>query len=194
MQTEYYRNLDTYEDLEAHKLVVLNGVEQDDRTLVEKAIKIIEQYHDTPRTLYTGNYNRHPVRVARVLIEEFGVTNTNAVLIALCHDLGEWTKYDVRDLEKEFNIDVKNGVDALTWNQNDTWESFFQKIISTNNDDLIKVKMADKLDNNRSAAFSDNEEEKRKAKDKTTFILRSFVKKQFPEHWDKFEKSLSNNW
>lgn len=190
MQTEYYRNLDTYEDLEAHKSVVLNNVERRNRALIEKAIKIVEHYHNIPRTLYEGNYNRHPIRVARVLIEEFGVMNTNAVLIALCHDLGEWTKYDVRDLEKEFGIDVKNGVDTLTWNQTDTWESFFQKIVSTSNDDLIKVKMADKLDNNRSAVFSDSGEEKKKARDKTELVLRPFVEKQFPEYWSKFEKSL----
>jgi (p)ppGpp synthase/HD superfamily hydrolase len=112
------------------------------------------------------------------------------VLIALCHDLGEWTKYDVKDLEQKFGIGVKSGVDALTWNQNDTWESFFQKIISTSNDDLIKVKMADKLDNNRGAAFSDDAGEKKKAKDKTELILRPFVEKQFLQYWEKFEKSL----
>lgn len=190
MQTEYYKNLDTYEDLEAHKSVVLNSVDPKDKPLVERAIQIVEKYHDTPRTLYKGNYNRHPIRVARVLIEEFGVRNKNAVLIALCHDLGEWTKYDVKDLEGEFGIEVKNGVEALTWNQNDTWESFFQKIISTGNDDLIKVKMSDKLDNNRAAAFSDDEEEKKKAKDKTELIMRPFVERQFPEYWGKFEKSL----
>ncbi len=187
---EYFRNLDAYEDLDAHKTAVLNGIEQKDRALVEEAIKVVEQYHNTPRTLYKGNYNRHPVRVARVLIEEFGVKNTNAVLIALCHDLGEWTKYDVKDLEKKFGIDVKNGVDTLTWDQNGTWESFFQKIISIGNSDLMKVKMADKLDNNRGAVFSSDPGEKKKARDKTELILRPFVEKQFPEYWGTFEKSL----
>lgn len=191
MHTEYYTNLDTYEDLEAHKSVVLSNINQEDKAVIEKAIEIVEKYHDTPRTLYTGNYNRHPIRVARILVEEFGVKNTNAILIALCHDLGEWTTYDIKDLEKEFSIDVKNGVESLTWNQNDTWETFFQNIVSTGNDDLIKVKMADKLDNNRAAAFSNNEEEKKKARDKTELILRPFIEKRFPQYWDKFEKSLS---
>lgn len=190
MQTDYYKTLDAYEDLEAHKSVVLNSVDPQDISLVQRAIHIVEKYHDTLRTLYNGNYNRHPIRVARILIDEFGVKNTNAVLIALCHDLGEWTKYDVRDLAEEFGIAVKDGVEALTWNQHDTWESFFQKIISTGNDDLIKVKMSDKLDNNRAAAFSDDEREKKKAIDKTELIMRPFVEKQFPEHWGKFEKSL----
>jgi (p)ppGpp synthase/HD superfamily hydrolase len=190
MHMEYYTNLETYEDLQAHKLAVLSNIGQKDKVLVEKAIELVEKHHNTPRTLYAGNYNRHPVRVARVLIEEFGVKNINAVLVALCHDLSEWTSYDVNGLEEEFGMEVKNGVEALTWNQNDTWEKFFQKIVATGNNDLIKVKMADKLDNNRAAVFSNNLEEKKKARDKTELILRPFIEKHFPEYWDKFENSL----
>lgn len=190
MQVEYYKNLDTYEDLEEHKNVVFSNTKEKDKALVEKAVKIVEEYHNTPRTLYEGNYNRHPVRVARILIEEFGVRDTNAVLIALCHDLGEWTKYDVKDLELEFGVDVMRGVEALTWNQNDTWDSFFQKIVSIGDDNLIKVKMSDKLDNNRSAVFSDNGAEREKARSKTLVVMRPFIEKHFPEYWNLFEKSL----
>lgn len=190
MGTEYYTNLDTYEDLESHKSAILNTVDPKDQATIRRAIEIVEKYHNTPRTLYTGNYNRHPLRVARILVEEFGVKNTNVILIALCHDLGEWTEYDVKTLENEFNADVKNGVEELTWSQRDTWESFFQKIIATGNDDLIKVKMADKLDNNRAAAFSNNEAEKKKARDKTELILRPSIEKHFPQYWNKLEESL----
>ncbi len=190
MQEEYYKNLDTYEDLDAHKQVVLGAVEQQDRVLVEKAIKIVEHYHDAPRTLYRGNYNRHPVRVARVLLEEFGVRKTKVILIALCHDLGEWSEYDIKNLKNEFDTGVEAGVEALTWNPNDTWEKFFQKIVATGSDDLIKIKMADKLDNNRAAAFSRDEKEKQKAREKTEVIIRPFVTRRFPEYWGKFEESL----
>ena len=185
----YYKSLDTYEDLNDHKSVVLSMVEHKDKMLVEHAIKIVEEYHNTPRTLYNGNYNRHPVRVARILLEEFAVKNTKAVLIALCHDLGEWSEYDVENLENDFGADVKAGVDALTWNQTDTWESFFQSIVLTGDDTLLKVKMADKLDNNRAAIFSDNKH-KQKAKEKTELIVRPFVEKHFPQYWRKFEESL----
>ncbi|QQR79149.1 MAG: hypothetical protein IPJ68_02650 [Candidatus Moraniibacteriota bacterium] len=164
-------------------------VEAQDRGVVERARGIVEKYHDTPRTLYTGNYNRHPVRVARILLEEFDVKNTRAVLIALCHDLGEWSEYDVKNLKNEFGTDVIAGVETLTWNQGDTWDTFFQKIVSTKDDDLIKVKMADKLDNNRAAAFS-SEAEKQKAREKTEKVLRPFVEKNYPEYWEKFEESL----
>ena len=188
MSEPYYKNLDTYEDWEVHKSAVLSMVEND-RELIEKAINIVEKYHDTPRTLYPGNYNRHPVRVARILLEEFGTKNPKAVLIALCHDLGEWSEYDVKNLVGEFGADVNNGVEMLTWKGSETWEAFFQKIISTRNDDLIKVKMADKLDNNRAAAFS-SDDEKKKAREKTENILRPFVEKNYPEYWRKFKESL----
>ncbi len=189
LMNEYYRNLVTYEDLEAHKLVVLNAIEPKDKLQVEKAIKIVEEYHNTPRTMYEGTYNRHPLRVARILLEEFGVKNTKAVLIALCHDLGEWSDYDVQNLEKEFGTTIKAGVEALTWSPSETWESFFQSIISVGDEDLLKVKMADKLDNNRAALFSDDTH-KQKAKEKTELIIRPFIEKRFPEYWRKFEESL----
>lgn len=188
-KTEYYKDLVAYEDLGAHKSVVLNAINQKDRALVEKAIQIVEKYHDTPRTLYKGNYNRHPVRVARVLVEEFDVKDVKTIIIALCHDLGEWSKYDVNNLVNEFGADVKEGVDALTWDQNVTWDAFFQSIVATGKDALLKVKMADKLDNNRAAAFSD-EKEKLKAREKTETVVRPFVEKHFPEYWKRFEESL----
>lgn len=189
LMNEYYKNLATYEDLEAHKSVVLDAIDHKDKSLVDKAIKIIEEYHNTPRTMYEGTYNRHPIRVARILLEEFGVKDTKAILIALCHDLGEWSDYDVDNLEKEFGADIKAGVEALTWSPNETWETFFQSIVSTGNENLLKVKMADKLDNNRSAFFSDDKH-KQKAKEKTELVVRPFIEKRFPEYWKKFEESL----
>ena len=188
MLEPYYKNLDTYEDWNAHKSFILSMI-ADGRELVEKAIEIVEKYHNTPRTLYVGNYNRHPLRVARILMEELDVKNPKAVLVAICHDLGEWSEYDVKNLESEFGIEVRKGVEMLTWNQEDTWETFFQKIVSSGDENIIKIKMADKLDNNRSAAFSDDTE-KRKAREKTENILRPFVEKTYPEYWKKFEESL----
>lgn len=186
---EYYRDLETYEDWDSHKAVILSMVPAQDQVQVERAIQIVEEFHDTPRTMYPGNYNRHPLRVARILLEEFRVTNSHAVIIALCHDLGEWSEYDVAQLENEFGSEIKAGVDMLTWNVNDTWETFFQNIIATGNDDLIKVKMADKLDNNRAALFSDKKHQE-KAIEKTQSIVRPFVEKHFPQYWSKFEASL----
>ena len=189
MQEKYYKNLSTYEDWGAHKSVILSMVEED-RELVERAIKIVEKYHNTPRTLYVGNYNRHPLRVARILMEEFGVKSRGAVLVALCHDLGEWSEYDVKNLENEFDADVRSAVEILTWKEGDTWQVFFQKIVQTNNMNLLMVKMADKLDNNRGSAFSKDEREKQKAREKTEVVMRPFIEKYFPEYWGKFEESL----
>lgn len=186
---EYYKNLATYEDLEDHKSVVLTLIEQKDKLLVEKAIKIVEEYHNTPRTMYEGNYNRHPIRVARILLEEFGVKHTSTILIALCHDLGEWSNYAIENLEHEFGTDVKSGVEILTWSPSETWETFFQSIVSTGSEELLKVKLADKLDNNRSAFFSDSKHQQ-KAKEKTELIVKPFVENHFPEYWEKFAESL----
>ena len=186
---QYYKDLASYEDLAAHQSFVLNNIALKDKNVVQKALSIVEEYHNTPRTLYDGNYNRHPVRVARILLEEFNVTSTPAVLIALCHDLAEWSAYPVENLTNEFGADVQAGVAALTWNPHDTWETFFQTIATRGDDHLLMVKLADKLDNNRAAFFSD-QKHKQKAIEKTQSIVRPFVEKRFPKYWQKFEESL----
>lgn len=185
----YYRALDTFEDWEKHKSFVL-GKAGKEYELIERAIEIVQKYHDKPRTLYKGTYNRHPLRVARILLEEFSVTNPKTVLIALCHDLGEWTDYEIPNLKKEFGDDVFTGVEALTWKEGETWDAFFYNVVKMNDRDLLKVKLADKLDNNRGAAFSSNITEKEKARNKTEKVVRPFIEEHFPEYWAKFEESL----
>ena len=184
-------HLDSFEDWDAHKSVILHTVKNSPEP-IERAIAIVEKWHNTPRTLYVGNYNRHPLRVARILVEEFEVTNPKTLLIALCHDLEEWSEYNMEELEKEFGTDVKAGVALLTWKEQDTWGTFFQKITNSKNKDLIKIKIADKLDNNRAAAFSNSLSEKQKARDKTELILRPYIEKTFPQCWKKFEESIRN--
>lgn len=189
MDKRYYHNLNNFEDWDGHYKAVWALLDKD-KVLIKKAITLIKKYHDQERTLFKGIYNRHPLRVARILLEEFGVNDTNTVLIALCHDLGEWSDYDINDLKKEFNSSVYKGVKILTRDRSQNWETFIKKIVETNNKDLIKIKIADKLDNNRGVVFSDNKEEQLKAKEKTRSIMKPIIDKYYPEYWPKFEEII----
>lgn len=186
----YYHNLDEYEDWDAH-VAVLKPSLGAANSKIEKAIGIVEKYHDQPRIFTKGNYNRHPVRVARILAEEMGISNETSILIALCHDLGEWSEYSISELKKEFGDKVYEGVEVLTWDQKGEWSDFVKSITSSNIDDLVAIKIADKLDNNRSVALSGSLEEKTKARNRTLEVILPLVQKYHPEMTSVFDEVLS---
>ena len=187
----YFYDLKTYEDWDVNVGALENkiGVLSDK---VKKALEIVEKYHNQPRMFTEGNYNRHPLRVARVLAEELNVIDENSILIALCHDLGEWSDYDIIDLKEEFGDIVYEGVKTLTWNQEGEWSDFVDSIVNSKVKNLIAIKISDKLDNNRAVALSGNMEAKEKARNKTINIIMPLVKKYHPEMLDAYSKSLSD--
>ncbi len=149
----YFHHLETFEDWEAN-LAALESKLGSLSIKVKKALKIVEKYHDQPRMFTKGSYNRHPLRVARILAEELNITDETSILIALCHDLGEWSDYDITNLKREFGKDVFKGVETLTWDQKGEWSDFVDSIVKSNIKNLTAIKIADKLDNNRASALS----------------------------------------
>jgi len=185
----YFDDLEKFEDWEDH-LSTIESILGQLSPKVAKAIKIIKAEHDEPRIFTEGNYNRHPLRVARVLVEELKIFDEKSILIALCHDLGEWTNYDITELKDEFGIDVYEGVSTLTWDQIGEWSDFVDNIVNSNINNLTAIKIADKLDNNRAIALSGNNEEKLKAKAKTLDIIMPLVKKHHPEMTSSYDEVL----
>ena len=186
----YYHDLDKFEDWDEQVLALKENLGQLSPK-IERAIKIVKKYHDQPRMFSEGNYNRHPLRVARILAEELSITDETSVLIALCHDLGEWSNYDIDNLRNEFGNIVYEGVRTLTWNQKGEWVDFVNTIVNSKNDDLIAIKIADKLDNNRATALSGNHEEKIKANNKTVTVMLPLVKKYYPKMLNAYTEVLS---
>lgn len=187
----YYNTLQSYEDEHAHKTFVLEQCKES--SILLEAFTIIEKYHDQPRYFWRGKYYTHPTRVARILLEELEVTSLDAILIALCHDLGEWTNFPIKEIRSLFGDSVYHGVQLLTWNKKeDTWATFVSKIVESKTPFLIKIKLADKLDNNRGIIFSDNLKEKEKAMTKTIDIIQPIALKYHPKLWTLFETSLQN--
>jgi len=176
----YYENLKTFEDWDSHvKYLELTLGKLSSNIL--KAIDLVKVHHDQPRTIASGNYNRHPLRVARILVEEIEVVAEDSILIALCHDLGEWTNYDINKLKTDFNKRVFEGVRILTWDQKGEWSDFVDRIVSSDVPDLIAIKIADKLDNNRAVELSGSNAEKQKAVQKTVNVILPLVEKFCPK-------------
>ena len=185
----YFDNLDEFESWKTH-VGVLTSCFGLNNSKINKAIEIVEEYHNQARIIGEGNYNRHPLRVARILIEEMKIIDENSVLIALCHDLGEWSDYDVRQLNEEFGGRVFQGVNVLTWNQEGEWAAFVAKIVESNIENLLTIKIADKLDNNRAIALSGDSEDKLKAKNKTIKTILPLVEKYYPSMLNAYREVL----
>lgn len=186
----YFLDLEQYEDWDAHVTVLKSNIgELSPR--ITRALEIVKKYHDQPKFTTEGNYNRHPLRVSRILTEEMKITDEHSVLIALCHDLGEWSDYDLNDLKSEFDENTYQGVKALTWDQKGKWSDFVEKIVSSDLDNLVAIKIADKLDNNRAVALSGSSKEKLKAKKKTLEVILPLVQQYHPAMVTAYDEVLS---
>lgn len=124
MNKKYYKNLKDFDNWDNHCEIVLNLISDEHKDIVKEAIKIVEKYHDQPRYYYKWTYNRHPLRVARILLEEFELYDINFILIALFHDLAERTDYDMEKIKNDFGLIVYNGVKLLTKEEKQSWKSF----------------------------------------------------------------------
>jgi (p)ppGpp synthase/HD superfamily hydrolase len=68
-------------------LVALDAVESSERARVLVALGLMMGLHaDQGRRLTGEHYATHPLEVARVLIEDFGITNSDLIIVALLHD------------------------------------------------------------------------------------------------------------
>jgi (p)ppGpp synthase/HD superfamily hydrolase len=175
----YSTVLEAFENWDNH-VAVLQSCFGKDNSRINQALAIVETYHDQPRTIGVGNYNRHPLRVARIVLEEMHITDEQTILIALCHDLGEWSTYDVSQLATTFGADVAEGVKTLTWDQNGEWADFVATIVHAGIDNLVAIKIADKLDNNRAVALTGTKEDKMKALQKTNEVILPLVQDYYP--------------
>lgn len=186
----YFHNFEAFEDWDAHISALkqkLGSLNHD----VITAIEIVREHHNQPRTITKGNYNRHPLRVARIIVEDMSIHDVDSILIALCHDLGEWTNYNIENLKNEFSDTVYSGVQILTWDQIGSWSDFVDSIVGTGIKNLIGIKIADKLDNNRAIALSGSSDEKSKTKDKTINTVLPLVEEYYPRMTNSYAEVLS---
>ncbi len=187
---KYYNNLKEYENWENHYNFIVWKFPKNEEII--KTLELVKKYHNDERFLYKWIYNRHPLRVARILIENFYIEDKNTIIVALLHDILERSEYPEKELLNNFWKDIYNLVKILSLNDNQKWNDFVLNIEKTWNKNLIAIKIADKLDNNRWVFFSNNDKEILKAITKTNNTIKPLTSKIFPKILEFLEESIEN--
>jgi (p)ppGpp synthase/HD superfamily hydrolase len=118
-------------------------------TLVEKAIKFAVDAHAGVLDKGGQPYILHPLRVL-IMAQQLGLDEV-AQAIAVLHDVVEDTSVTLEDIEREFGVRVRDGVDALTrryyFPDSETYMQFVAR--AAQNADARKIKPIDNADNMR---------------------------------------------
>ena len=132
-------------------------VSDDGIVRIRKAFEFANNAHAGVKRKSGEPYIIHPLAVARIVIEEIGLSATS-IIAALCHDVVEDTDYTLEDISNLFGEKVASIVDGLTkltdefTPQHDSKQANnFRKMLMTLSDDVrvILIKLADRLHNMR---------------------------------------------
>jgi GTP diphosphokinase / guanosine-3',5'-bis(diphosphate) 3'-diphosphatase len=159
-------------------------------TLLEAALDLVFRFHDELRFDGMGNNRVHILRVARIVVEEMNIHSLDVVLIALLHDILEDTPVSSKEISNLFGEYVLSGVVLLTRPRDKDWKQYSDEIVARGDLNIIKVKIADKLDNARSHCLSKNEERRAVDYNKTVTIILPLVKEKCPELIPRFQEVL----
>lgn len=133
--------------------------------VVQKAFDFASAAHKNVRRRSGEPYIIHPIRVARICIEEIGL-GYKSIAAALLHDVVEDTDYTVDDINNLFGKKIATLVDGLTKiksvldaedrkNTASIQAENMRRILLTLNDDVrvVLIKLADRLHNCRTIEF-----------------------------------------
>lgn len=132
-------------------------VSEDGKIRIQKAFEFANDAHAGVKRKSGEPYIIHPLAVAKIVIEEIGLSATS-IISALLHDVVEDTDYTLEDISNLFGEKVASIVDGLTklsgefTSQHDSQQaSNFRKMLMTLSDDVrvILIKLADRLHNMR---------------------------------------------
>ena len=132
-------------------------VSEDGKIRIQKAFEFANNAHAGVKRKSGEPYIIHPLAVAKVVIEEIGLSATS-IISALLHDVVEDTDYTLEDISNLFGEKVASIVDGLTklsdefTPQHDSKQANnFRKMLMTLSDDVrvILIKLADRLHNMR---------------------------------------------
>jgi GTP pyrophosphokinase len=132
-------------------------VSEDGKIRIRKAFEFANNAHAGVKRKSGEPYIIHPLAVAKVVIEEIGLSATS-IISALLHDVVEDTDYTLEDISNLFGEKVASIVDGLTklsdefTPQHDSKQANnFRKMLMTLSDDVrvILIKLADRLHNMR---------------------------------------------
>lgn len=132
-------------------------VSEEGKSRIKKAFEFANAAHAGVKRKSGEPYIIHPIAVAKIVIEEIGLSATS-IISALLHDVVEDTDYTLEDISNLFGEKVASIVDGLTklsdefTPQHDSKQANnFRKMLMTLSDDVrvILIKLADRLHNMR---------------------------------------------
>jgi (p)ppGpp synthase/HD superfamily hydrolase len=195
VETEkYWCNISLFTDWEFHYqywIAFCDTLELSDKNKILKAIETVKRYHDEQRMDGIGNMNVHLLRVARVVVEEIGIEDLDSILVAFFHDILEDTAYPEKGILLDFGENVFSGVKLLTRPREIDRKVYSDEVVASGDLSVIKVKIADKLDNLRSHFHSKNTDMREKNYRKTLDIMYPIIKKYYPEILPKFDEIIT---
>lgn len=125
--------------------------------IIERAYRFAKAAHKGARRLSGEPYIIHPIEVAGIVVNEFGLGSTS-ICAALLHDVVEDTEYTSEDIEANFGPKIASIVEGLTKISGGIFgdrasvqaENFRKLLLSMSTDiRVVLVKMADRLHNMR---------------------------------------------
>ncbi len=135
--------------------VVESRMTAEDMSRIRDAYNIAEEAHRPQKRKSGAPYIIHPIEVATIIGEEFGL-DANMIIAAFLHDVVEDTPYTIEDIELRFGTDVAFLVGAVTKKKKEHYEmtkqldNFKQMLDSVHYDiRAILIKLADRLHNMR---------------------------------------------
>ncbi len=137
-------------------------------------------------------YFYHPYRVALVLIQELGLTDTNIICSALLHDVIEDSDCTDEDIRIMFNEEIAIMVNYLTKPPKKQFNSskkrhdyYFDRLLKAP-DNVLLIKLADRLDNIFSIHLSPRKEKQKKYYDETCQYYLPLAKRINDKLYQKF--------
>lgn len=141
--------------------------------ILQRAYDFAKRAHEGQRRKDGTPYITHPEAVARIISEEWGITDTTMVAAAYLHDTLEDTHVTKGDIETNFGHEVAEMVDGVSkfrseekiLSENEVDHETLKKIASRNliNPKDVVLKLADRLHNMRTLQFVPSEKQIPKA-------------------------------
>ena len=157
-------------DLAALTKIVKTAHPKADLTVIDRAYRVAEKYHEGQLRKSGEEYITHPLAVARILADLGSGPATIAA--ALLHDTVEDTEYSQEALEQEFGPEVGLLVDGVTkldrvkFGDSAQSETMRKMVVAMSKDvRVLVIKLADRLHNARTWGFVSPESAKRKAQE-----------------------------
>lgn len=161
-------------------LEMLPDLSPSDRSLIERAYAKTDALHYGMRRASGQPYVMHPLAVAAILAEM--QLDAATIAAALLHDTVEDTNYSIRDVERDFSVEVAKLVHGVTKmsavtsdevqskqykSKGDREAEFLKHIFVAMGNDVrvILIKLADRLDNMRTLGYLSEQSQVRNARE-----------------------------